>query len=65
MHEEMLEMMQGVDSKLLNQLMIEVKTAMNQRSTKHLSIKFSSRKDYMALARRLQECFALIADLVW
>ncbi len=63
MHEEMLEMMQGVDPKLLNQLMIVVKTAMNQRSTKHLSIKFS--KDYLALARRLQEYFALIADLVW
>jgi hypothetical protein len=41
--------------------MKETETALNQRSTKHLSIKFS--KYFLALLRRVQEYITMIVDL--
>jgi hypothetical protein len=62
-HEEMLEMIKCFSPKLLNQLMKDTETAMNQRSTKHFSIKFS--KDFLAPPRIIQNCIAMIVDFVW
>jgi hypothetical protein len=62
-HKDMLETIKGFSLKLLNQLMKEIETAMNQGSSKPVSIKFS--KDFLAPARRLQEYLALIVDFVW
>jgi hypothetical protein len=61
-HVEMLEMIKAIPPKLLNQLMKETETAMNQRSMKDLSIKFL--KDFLAPLRRIQEYITMIASVV-
>jgi hypothetical protein len=60
-HEEM--MMLEMIPTLLNQLMEETETAMNERSTKHLFIKFS--KEFLAPPRIIQKCITMIVDFVW